>query len=112
MAVGLRGLCPRCGAKALFAGVLSFAATCRTCGLEFGRFNVGDGPAAFVSAIGGAVVVILALTVELAFEPPLWVHAVLWLPLTLLIVIGGLRVTKAWLLASEVRQSAREGKRL
>ena len=110
LAVATGGLCPRCGERTLFAGPLAFASACAACGLEFARFNVGDGPAAFVTAIGGAVVVVLAVATELIWQPPLWLHAVLWLPLTLLLVIGGLRITKAWLLASEVWRDAREGR--
>ena len=94
----------------MFAGLLTFAPACGVCGLDLRAFNVGDGPAAFVTAIGGAMIVTLALIVELAFQPPVWVHAALWLPLTLLLVVGGLRVAKGWLLASEFRQNAREGR--
>ena len=110
LAVGFHGLCPRCGHRTLFRTPVSFASACPSCDLDFSAFNVGDGPAAFVTAIAGAVVVILALIVELAYEPPIWLHIVLWLPLTLLLVIGGLRVTKGWLLASEWRRDAREGR--
>ena len=109
-AVGLRGLCPRCGAKTLFAGPLAFAVACTACALDFSSFNVGDGPAAFVTAIGGAVVVIGAVTLELAVSPPFWVHAAVWIPVTLLLVLGGLRVAKGWLIAREFRQNAREGR--
>ena len=110
LAVGLSGLCPRCGHKTLFRTPVSFASACSACGLDVSAFNVGDGPAAFVTAIAGATVVILALTLELAYQPPAWLHIVLWLPLTLLLVIGGLRVAKGWLLASEWRRDAREGR--
>lgn len=112
LTVGLRGLCPRCGARTLFAGPLGFAPDCTACGLDFSAFNVGDGPTAFVTAFGGALIVILALTVDLTYEPPFWIHSILWLPLTLVIVFGGLRVTKGWLLAREFSQNAREGRRL
>ena len=110
LAVGLRGLCPRCGASTLFAGALSLNGRCRACQLDFTEFNVGDGPAAFVTALAGGLVVILAIALELTAEPPLWLHVVLWLPLTLMLVVGGLRVTKGWLLASEFRRGAREGR--
>ena len=43
----LLGLCPRCGAKTLFDGPIRFAEHCRACALDFSKFNVGDGPAAF-----------------------------------------------------------------
>ncbi|WP_234028999.1 DUF983 domain-containing protein [Aurantiacibacter spongiae] len=102
----LFGLCPRCGAKTLFDGLLAFAPRCRACGLDFDRFNVGDGPAAFLTLGIGTVIVALALWLQLAVEPPWWVHVLIWLPLTVASVIGGLRVTKAWLLASEYRRGA------
>ncbi len=109
-AVGMRGLCPRCGARTLFAGPVRFAERCRSCGLDLSAFNVGDGPAAFVTALAGGVVVVLAVTLELAASPPVWLHIVLWGPLTFLLVVGGLRVTKGWLLASEHRRDAREAR--
>ena len=104
----LLGLCPRCGAKTMFAGLLAFADTCRACGFDYTRFNVGDGPAALVTLAVGTITVALAIWVELSLGPPWWVHALLWVPLTFALVIGGLRVTKAWLLASEYRNDARE----
>jgi uncharacterized protein (DUF983 family) len=109
-AVALRGLCPRCGKKTLFAGVASFAPKCRACGLDYDGFNVGDGPAAFLIFIVGAIVVALAMFVELRFEPPFWVHILLWLPLTIVLVVGLLRLSKALLLSLEYRHRAREGR--
>ncbi len=107
----LFGLCPRCGAKTLFAGWTAFAPRCRACGLDFDKFNVGDGPAAFLTMIVGAVIVILAVWLQLAVEPPWWVHVLLWVPLTTLGVIFGLRAAKAALLWSEFRQKAGEAGR-
>ncbi|MFT4026969.1 MAG: DUF983 domain-containing protein [Novosphingobium sp.] len=107
----LFGLCPRCGDRSLFAGsVAQFAEKCRTCGLAFREFNVGDGPAAFLTLIIGALVTGLALWVQSAFHPPFWVHVVLWVPVTAAAVIWGLRAGKAALLAAEVQRSAGEGR--
>lgn len=106
----LFGLCPQCGAKTLFAGWTAFAARCRACGLDLARFNVGDGPAAFLILIIGALVAGLAIWLQLAAEPPFWVHALLWVPLTTVLVVLGLRVSKAALLASEYRNKAGEGR--
>ena len=108
--VALRGLCPRCGSKTLFAGVATFAPKCRACGLDFQGFNVGDGPAAFLIFIVGGIVTALAIALELAAEPPFWVHILLWFPLTALMVVGLLRLAKAVLLALEYRHRAREGR--
>jgi uncharacterized protein (DUF983 family) len=107
----LFGLCPRCGQRTLFAGPIKFAATCSACQLDFTKFNVGDGPAAFLTMIVGAIVVILALTLQLAVEPPWWVHVLLWVPLTTFGVIGGLRLAKGALMWSEYRQKAGEAGR-
>lgn len=106
----LFGLCPQCGAKTLFAGLTAFAPRCRVCGLDFTKFNVGDGPAAFLTLVVGALIVILALWLQLSAEPPWWVHALLWVPLTTAGVIVGLRVSKAALLYSEYRNRAGEGR--
>jgi uncharacterized protein (DUF983 family) len=109
-AVALRGLCPRCAAKTLFKGLASFAPKCRACGLDFAGFNVGDGPAAFLILIVGALVTGLAIALELSAEPPFWVHAILWLPLTAALVVGSLRFAKGLLLALEYRHRAQEGR--
>ena len=106
--VAATGECPRCGARTLFNGWVQFAPKCRSCGLDFAAFNVGDGPAAFLILIVGAIVVAAALFVDAAFEPPWWVHIV-WIPVATALTIGGLRVSKAWLLGQEYRHRAREG---
>jgi uncharacterized protein (DUF983 family) len=103
-------MCPRCGAKTLFAGVAKFADTCRVCALDYTQFNVGDGPAAFLTLIIGALITGLALWLQIAVEPPFWVHVILWVPLTAALVVGGLRASKAWLLIAEYRRAAGEGR--
>lgn len=107
---GLRGLCPRCGTPGLFAGFARFAARCPACGLDYASFNVGDGPAAFLTLIIGTLVLAAALTLELTVHPPAWVHVALWLPITTLAVLGSLRVAKGVLIALEYRNRAREGR--
>lgn len=103
------GRCPRCGARSLFAGWIRFAPRCRACGLDFSTFNVGDGPAAFLTMIIGAVVMVLMVWVQLAAAPPWWVHALLWIPLVTVGVVFGLRLAKAALLQSEYHNRAGEG---
>lgn len=97
----LFGLCPCCGERGLYGGMVAFARQCRGCGLEFGRFNVGDGPAALLIMIVGGPIVGLAIWLQLAADPPWWLHVILWPPLTVAGVIGGLRIVKALLLHSE-----------
>ena len=107
--VALAGACPRCGARTLFAGLVNFAKCCRTCGLSFESFNVGDGPAAFLIFIVGTIVVVGALVVDGALSPPWWVHLV-WIPVAAALTVLGLRISKAWLLAQEYRHRAGEGR--
>ncbi|MFA7602754.1 MAG: DUF983 domain-containing protein [Novosphingobium sp.] len=112
----LFGLCPRCGARTLFSGpkgttLATFAPRCRACGLDFSAFNVGDGPAAFLTLIIGALVCALAIMVELGAHPPFWVHVLLWVPFTTLAVVWGLRAGKSALLAAEFQRQAGEARR-
>jgi len=106
----IRGACPRCGNPTLFANMVRFADRCRGCGLDFRQFNVGDGPVAFLTLGVGAIVTVLAVVLELEVSPPFWVHVILWVPLTIVLVVGMLRVAKGLLLALEYRNAAREGK--
>ena len=108
----LFGLCPECGAQSLFNGPVQFHAKCAACGLDYGRYNVGDGPAAFLTLIIGALLVALALAFDAVVRPPLWVHVLLWVPLTAAAVVYGLRVAKGALLASEHQRQAAEGRQV
>ncbi|MEN9682624.1 MAG: hypothetical protein RLZZ427_375 [Pseudomonadota bacterium] len=106
-AAALFGLCPQCGAKTLFAGAAKFAPRCTACGLDYDAYNVGDGPAAFLTMVIGALVVGLALWLEFSVHPPVWVHILLWPLVVTGLTLGGLRVSKAALLAAEVQRHAR-----
>jgi len=90
--------------------MLRFSDRCPRCGLDYGSFNVGDGAAAFLILIVGAVVSLLAILVELRWEPPFLVHLILWLPLTLGLTVVLMRFAKGLLLALEFRNAAREGR--
>jgi|SRR5579875_811464 uncharacterized protein (DUF983 family) len=107
---GLKGTCPRCGRGSLFSGFLALAPQCSNCGLDFSFADSGDGPAVFVSFIGGLLVLGAALWTELKYEPPFWVHLVLFLPLTLVVCLGLLRPLKATLIALQYRNKAEPGR--
>lgn len=108
--IALAGGCPRCGARTLFAGWIRFADRCGRCGLDFAAFNVGDGAAAFLTLGIGALVAGMAIALELIVSPPVWVHILLWPAVTLLLILGSLRMSKAALLALEYRNGAGEGR--
>ena len=106
----LKGLCPRCGARSLFSGIIAFAPACPACGLDFEAFNVGDGPAALLTLVIGAVVVGGAAVMQVAWAPPFWLQMLVWIPIAAVAVVGALRVAKAALLIIEYRSAAREGR--
>ena len=81
---------------------------CRACGLDFASFNVGDGPAAFLILIVGAILTVARWS-SICPSPPWWVHLV-WLPVGLALTLGGLRLAKAVLVAQEYAHRAREGR--
>jgi uncharacterized protein (DUF983 family) len=109
-ATGMRGRCPRCGEGRLWNGFLSLQPRCQVCGLDFSFADSGDGPAVFVIMIVGFIVVGLALFVEFTFGPPFWVHALLWVPLVLVLSIGLLRPLKGFMIAQQYRYRAEEGR--
>ncbi len=103
---GLRARCPRCGVGPLFTGFLTVRSHCTRCGLDFSKVDSGDGPAVFIILILGFVVVGLALWTELRYQPPVWVHLLIWFPLILGGSIGLLRPFKATLVALQYRHKA------
>lgn len=102
----LAGRCPRCGQGKLYNGLLTVAPTCPVCGLDLSKLDTGDGAIAFVVLILGAIVVALAILLEIFVAPPFWVHVVLWVP----VVIGGaillLRLLKSWLITQHYQRVA------
>jgi uncharacterized protein (DUF983 family) len=106
----LLSLCPRCGGGKLFDGYLALKPRCSACGLDYAMFDAGDGPAVFGILIVGAIVCGLALYVEFTFQPPLWVHAMLWIPLICILTAIFLRLSKSALLVLQYKHKAGEGR--
>ena len=109
----LRGItckCPRCGKGAVYAGFLTLRPRCEACGLDFSFMDSGDGPAIFIIMIAGAIVVGAALIVEVKYQPPLWLHAALWLPLIAVTTLLPLRSMKSLLIALQYHHKAAPGR--
>jgi uncharacterized protein (DUF983 family) len=104
------GICPRCGKAPLFDGYLTVAKHCSRCGLDYSIFDVGDGATVFVILITGFLVCGAALVVEAKYSPPYWLHALIWLPLILVLVLGGLRLVKSTLMVLQYKHRAGEGR--
>jgi uncharacterized protein (DUF983 family) len=107
---GIACRCPRCGEGRLFAGFLTLRPKCEACGLDYAFIDTGDGPAIFIIMLAGAIVVAAALIVEVKYQPPFWVHAVLWLPLIIATTLLPLRSMKSILIALQFHHKAAEGR--
>ena len=77
---GLLCCCPEYGNGRLYSGYLQVVESRNVCGFALRKHDTGDGPAGFVVLIFGAVTVALAMWVELAYQPPYWVHLMIWAP--------------------------------
>lgn len=106
------GLCPRCNSDGLFESRnllhIRFANECKKCRLDYSGFNVGDGPAALLIIPIAALIITLALWLDIAVNPPFWLQVVVWVPVTTIITFISIRVIKAALLTLEYRRDARE----
>ena len=105
-----RGRCPRCGRGRLFDGYLAVRPSCEACGLDFSFADSADGPAFFAMSAVGILIVGLAMWVEFTWVPPIWVHMVLWLPLSILLCLVLVRPLKALMIALQFQQKAEQGR--
>jgi uncharacterized protein (DUF983 family) len=85
---GLALRCPQCGQGRIFRRYLKVHPTCASCGLELQSFRSDDAPPYFTMLIVGHIIVPGMLLLEQLHHPPSWVHAALWLPLTLALTLG------------------------
>lgn len=83
---------------------------CQSCGTSFDFADSGDGPAVFIMLIVGFIVVAGALWMEFTFDPPYWLHAVVWIPVTAILCLSVLRPMKATMIALQYVNGAREGR--
>ncbi|MEM8575788.1 MAG: DUF983 domain-containing protein [Pseudomonadota bacterium] len=91
--------CPACGTGPLFTSYLKVADNCSHCGEALHHHRADDAPAYFTIVIIGHVIVSLVLAVEMAYAPPLWLHAAIWLPLTIVLSLACLAPMKGFLVA-------------
>lgn len=80
---GSSGKCPACGEGALFTRYLKVADQCPSCAEELHHHRADDAPAYFNILIVGHFIVAGVMIVEDYFRPNYWVHALIWIPLTI-----------------------------
>lgn len=95
--------CPACGEGKMFKSFLKVNPECPACGEELHHHRADDMPAYYVVMIVGHIMVLLATGVEVAYSPPYWLHAAMWLPLTLILALGLLQPIKGACIALQWR---------
>jgi uncharacterized protein (DUF983 family) len=110
VAAGLSCRCPNCGEGHLFEGYLRVSRRCEACGLDLSAADSGDGPAVFIVLIVGMVVCFAALITEVVFHPPVWLHLIIWLPVTAIMVLALIRPFKGVMLAMQFHHRASEAR--
>ncbi len=94
IARGARFCCPNCGSRTLFSSYLKVSPACTRCGEELFHHRADDAPPYFTIFLAGHIILPLLMTVELLYEPPLWLHFTIWLPLTVVLSLALLPVVK------------------
>ena len=116
---GMQGRCPECGEKTLWLKYLKVQNHCSACVLHLGGHQADDAPPYFTIFIVGHVIVPIALIVERLYTPPLYIHALLFTVLAVLVSLTSLPIVKGgvvglqWALrlhgfASEISEEADE----
>ena len=106
---GIAGKCPRCGRGKLFDGYLTVADHCQSCGLSYAFADGGDGAAWFVMLFVCVAGVGSILGVEAAYSPPYWVHALIAIPVLIVLPMLLLRPAKGVLINQQWKTDARPG---
>jgi uncharacterized protein (DUF983 family) len=86
--------CPSCGKGRLFTSYLDIAEGCPSCSEPLHHQRADDAPPYFTIFVVGHIVIPMLLVVEKLWHPELWIHFVVWLPLTLLLTLWLLPVAK------------------
>ena len=94
LARGGLSCCPACGKGPMFAGFIKVRDHCPDCGEALHHQRADDAPPYITIAIVGHVVVALQLWAEVAYTPPLWLHAAIFLPMATVMSLALLRPIK------------------
>lgn len=91
---GMKLRCPSCGNGRIFRKFLKVADHCEACEEDFHHHRADDAPPYFTIFIVGHVIVPLMLWIEMAYRPDLWIHGLIWGPLTIVLSLATLPVVK------------------
>ena len=98
MARGALHRCPACGRGALYRAYLKPADACPACGEELFHQRADDAPPYVTILVVGHLILGAVVGIDIAYAWPLWLHALVWLPLTVALCLGFLPVAKGALI--------------
>lgn len=82
MSRGARHRCPACGEGGLYRAYLKVDDTCSACGEELFHQRADDAPPYVTIFVIGHLVLAAVVGIDMAYAWPLWLHAAVWLPVT------------------------------
>ncbi|UOM35434.1 DUF983 domain-containing protein [Acuticoccus sp. I52.16.1] len=94
---GTKARCPACGDGGLYDGFIKVADACPTCGEALHHHRADDAPPYIVMMIVGHVVIAIMLLYEMMMTPQLWLHAAIFLPMTVVMSLLLMRPVKGML---------------
>ncbi len=104
----LFGLCPRCGAKGLWAAPAQFAEACTACGQAFAAHEA-TGRSLYPALLPVIVLLIgAALWLDDNVALPVWALVLLWGALVPTVVVGVLRLVKVLILAARIARETEQ----
>lgn len=107
----LRCRCPACGQGRIFDRSLNVVSVCDACGADLAGNDVGDGAVVFLLFILGFIIAPLAWLFDLWLAPPLWMHAIIWTVVALVMAVGLLPVVKSYVMLLEFRHRPGTGEK-
>ncbi|HYP58351.1 MAG TPA: DUF983 domain-containing protein [Beijerinckia sp.] len=97
---GLASRCPACGAGRIFYRYLKVNDTCPSCGEELFHHRADDAPPYMtIFVVGHIIGTMMLLCEEFWPDAPIWLHALIWPTLTLILSLWLLPVMKGALIA-------------
>ena len=90
--------CPACGEGDIYDKLLDVRVKCTGCGQKLKDHDAGDGPVFFAMLISGIIITAMAFIVEIYLLVPLWLHIIIWIPVTIGLCIFLLKIIKSGLI--------------
>lgn len=91
---GLRLKCPHCGEGRLFRAFLKVSERCEVCGEDNTVYPCDDAPPYLALFLVGHLLMPFIVLMSREFDPPIWLMATIWLPLTAISCIVALPYMK------------------